>query len=716
VKRTEFPAGPQADADGVSGDGAVAPLTALLAPRGIVLMGASASPEKLGAVMERSLRRHPAPLALVNARRPDATRDHHATALDAAHHTGGVYDLAVLCVPAAHSADALADAARVGVRAAVVCSGGFSESGPEGAAHEAQLLAVAKEHGIRVLGPNTSGFFSPQSRLFASFVPATQQLSPGPVAVVAASGGVNHALSFLLADAGVGVSYGIGLGLGVDIDAADALEHLAHDARTEVVVLHLEAVADGPRLLRAARRVAERKPLVALVVGEQDVSGFAASHTGALATSWRTTRSLLHEAGALLVRDERELVDAVAALARVPVPAVASPGVALVTAQAGPGLMALDRLKHSGVDIPPLGDATLAALAELLPPMTYQQNPVDTGRPGPAHSEVIVRVAADPAVDLVATYTLEEPDSIDVVAAMQDASDRAAVPVLVGIGGVGPSVAAVRDELRVRGLATFDGPTGLANGVRAVVERARTVARLGARTDAVPSIPGAPHGREVAALLRSGPLDEDAAKGLLERFGLRAPARRACTTRDEAHAFLADLGRSVGVKILDASITHKSDIGGVVLGVRTPAELDDALDRIERVGARAFLVEEMAGGGVDLLVGAHRDPVFGPVVLLGLGGVTAEALDDVALRSAPVAAVEVAGMVDELAGRELLRGFRGLPVVDPDELARVLSVLGALVTEHDAVAAVEVNPLRATADGLLMLDAVVLMEEGPDGA
>lgn len=715
MKRTELPAATQDAVDGAPG-AAVDGMTALLAPRGIVLMGASASPEKLGAVMERSLRRHPAPLALVNARRPDAALDHHATALDAVHRGGEAHDLAVLCVPAAHSAEALADAARVGVRAAIVCAGGFSESGPEGALHEERLLAVAREHGIRVLGPNTSGFFSPRSQLFVSFVTATQQLPPGPVAVVAASGGVNHALSFLLADAGIGVSYGIGLGLGVDIDAADALEHLAHDAGTEVVVLHLEAVADGQRLLRAARRVAERKPLVALVVGEQDVSGFAASHTGALATSWRTTRSLLREAGALLVRDERELVDAVAALARVPVPAVASPGVALVTAQAGPGLMALDRLKHAGVAIPPLGGTTLAALAQLLPPMTYQQNPVDTGRPGPAHSEVIVRVAADPDVDLVATYMLEEPDSIDVVAAMQDASDRAAVPLLVGIGGVGPSVAAVRAELRERGLATFDGPTGLANGVRAVVERARTVARLADGAAEVPSLAGLPAEREVAALLRSGPLDEDTAKGLLERFGLRAPARRACTTREQAHEFLADLGGGVGVKILDATITHKSDVGGVVLGVRTPSDLDDALDRIERIGARAFLVEEMAGSGVDLLVGAHRDPVFGPVVLLGLGGVTAEALDDVALRSAPVAAVEVAGMVDELAGHRLLHGFRGLPPVDVGELAWVLSVLGALVAEHDAVAAVEVNPLRATADGLMMLDAVVLMEEGPDGA
>ena len=222
----------------------------------------------------------------------------------------------------------------------------------------------------------------------------------------------------------------------------------------------------------------------------------------------------------------------------------------------------------------------------------------------------------------------------------------------------------------------------------------------------------------------SGPFDEDQAKTVLGALGIATPPRRVCTTRAQGHAALAALGGTVAVKLLDAGITHKSDVGGVFLGVRDAAGLDRALDALESAGHlggfqggsgfrppgsqhRRYLVEAMAPAGVDLLAGARRDPVFGPVVLLGLGGVVAEALADVAVALAPLSAAEAAGLAARLAGRALLDGFRGGPVADRAALGAVLAKLGALLAANPGVEEIEINPLRLTAEGLVALDAVL---------
>ena len=189
---------------------------------------------------------------------------------------------------------------------------------------------------------------------------------------------------------------------------------------------------------------------------------------------------------------------------------------------------------------------------------------------------------------------------------------------------------------------------------------------------------------------------------------ITTPARRACGDRAQACAAFAELGGPVAVKILDADVLHKTDIGGVHLGIATPTELDEALDRLEAIGATRYLVEAMAPAGVDLVLGARRDPVFGPILLLGLGGTTAEALADVAIRLAPLTPEEAAEMPDELAGRALLDGWRGGPVLDPAELGRVAARLGDLLVANPDLDEIEINPLRLTSDGLIALDAVVL--------
>ncbi|MER6282406.1 acetate--CoA ligase family protein [Streptomyces sviceus] len=675
-------------------------LEALFAPRAIAVLGASATPGKLGAAMAASLASFPGPVMKVNSGRPDPDRSFFPTVAEAAASHGITPDLVVSCIPAAVTADALREAAAVGARAALVCAGGFAEAGGDGALHQQALAEVVRDTGIRVLGPNTSGFLVPHRRLTASFVPGAPDLEPGPVAVVAASGGVNHALAFALAEAGVGLRLGVGLGNSLDVTQADVLRHLAEDDGVRAVALHVETAAEGRRLTEAVRRLTDRVPVVALVVGRSDIGDFARSHTGALATSWRVTRTALRQAGAVLVDDERDLVDAVTALSRVRLPAHPRAGVGLVTAQAGPGLLLTDDLRSHGVQVPPLVERTVKELRELLPALTYLNNPVDTGRPSPTITQIVERVSEDPGIDVTAVYGLLEPTTVDLPAALTAA--RTATALVAVVGGPVEQARRTRRELGEAGIPCAATPASGSVMVRALVEDAAARTRL----EAVVTTSDAP------TLPPPGPVDEHTAKGVLADLGIRTPVRRVCADPAAAHAALDELGGSVVVKILDADILHKTEVGGVQVGIRTYEELDEALARMP--ASPALLVERMAPAGPELIVGVRRDPVFGPVLALGAGGTATEILGDVSLRLAPLSSNEAHAMLDELATRQLFLGARGATPVDRARLTHVLLALASLAAD-DAVAECEINPLRVLPDGdVVALDAVLLLRDPRD--
>ncbi|WP_330293062.1 acetate--CoA ligase family protein [Streptomyces sp. NBC_00576] len=673
-------------------------LDPLFAPRAIAVLGASATPGKLGAAMTDSLASFPGPVLKVNAGRPDPDRGFFPTVAEAAAAHGIAPDLVVSCIPAIATAGAVRDAANAGARAALVCAGGFAESGDDGALHQQALAEVVRDTGIRVLGPNTSGFLAPHRRLTASFVPGVADLEAGPVAVVAASGGVNHALAFAFAEAGVGLRLGVGLGNSLDVTQADVLLHLAEDDGVRAVALHVETAAEGRRLTEAVRRLTGRIPVVALVVGRSDIGDFARSHTGALATSWRVTRTALRQAGAVLVDDERDLVDAVTALSRVRLPAHPRPGIGLVTAQAGPGLLLTDDLRFHGLQVPPLVERTVKELRELLPALTYLNNPVDTGRPSPALTQIVERVSQDPGIDVTAVYGLLEPTAVDLSGAL--ATARTATPLVAVVGGPAEQARQARRELGAAGIPCAATPASGSVMIRALVEDAVSRARLQA---ADVTAPGAP------TLPLPGPVDEHTAKSVLADLGIRTPVRRVCADPAAAHAALDELGGPVVVKILDAEILHKTEVGGVQVGIRSHEDLDDALARMP--ASPALLVEQMAPAGPELIVGVRRDPVFGPVLALGAGGTAAEILGDVSLRLAPLSAHEADAMLDELATREKFLGARGATPVDRTRLTHVLLALASLATEN-AVAECEINPLRILPDGdVVALDAVLLLRD-----
>lgn len=694
---------------GVHARHAQARLWPLFSPRGIVVVGASSEATKLGGAMAAGLAGYGRPVALVNSRGGSGM---YRTVRDAADASSEPLDLAVLCIPAAACGPVLRECAEAGVRAALVCAGGFAEAGDEGVRHQRELLDAVTSTGIRLLGPNTSGFFVPSSGLRASFVPGVASLRPGSVAVVAASGGLNHALAFALQRQHVGISLGVGIGGGIDVTAADVLDHLKDDAATRAIALHIESVTDGPALLAAVEAASAVKPVVAMVVGQHDVGEFARSHTGALSTSWRTTRALLRQAGAVVVDDEDALVTAVSTLAVRRPAAALDPGVALVTAQAGPGLLVADALQGHAARLPVLARETQDRLGELLPPMTFQSNPVDTGRPGDRHGEVIATVARDPQVDLVAAYGLTEPvvDLPGVVSSI-DLGDTA---VVVGLDGPADEVETGRRRALEHDVPVVVGARALSTAVAAFVEDARIMAERSRPAPPAAALP------DDDLRLPGGQWSEARAKAVLARLGVRSPAGAVCTSVEQAREALHRIGGPVAVKLSDATVEHKSDRGGVHLGVGDVDRLETAVAALRAIGASEFLVEEMAPAGIDLVVGARRDPVFGPVVLLGIGGVATEVYADVAIAAVPASPALLAALPDGLRARALLDGFRGGPRVDREELGRVVAILGELLIANPHVSEIEINPLRAHADGLTALDAVIVSEaaagQDPDGS
>jgi acetyltransferase len=675
-------------------------LDALLRPRAIAVVGASASPDKAGHAMMQALGGFAGELYPVNPRGGTVLG---RTALTSLGELPGPVDLAILVVPPQVVPGAIEEAAAAGVRAAVVCAGGFAESGPEGRALQERTVEAARRGGVRLLGPNTSGFMNPVDGVFANFMPAAAALRPGTVGIVAQSGGINLAIAFLLERAGIGLRLGVGLGNAADVGFAQMLDFFADDDTTTAVGLHVEGVADGGALVAALRRVTARKPVVAFKVGRSDVGDFAKSHTGSLTGSYALTRAALAQAGAVVVDGLDELAAALQALRSVRLPAAprSATGVAVLTGQAGPGLVIADTLGARGVRVPELAPATLDRLGDLLPPLTYQRNPVDTGRPSETFPDVLRVVAAEPGIDAVGVYALDEPGVLDPVAAVEGAAGR----VLYATGGPAAAIERHRERLDRIGVPLYSSPGDLATGLAALVSDA-----------AARAVPDAQPGTATRTIGRD--LDEDEAKTLFEAHGLRTMRRRAAADRVAAHEAVDELGAPespVVVKVLDAAVLHKSDVGGVHVGVRSHAELDtalDAIDRIDGTAQRRYLLEEQAPPGTELIVGGIRDAAFGPVVLLGLGGVGVELAgpgSEPTLRLAPLSAERAAEMVDTLPAA-VLDGFRGAPAVDRAALATTLLAVSDVLTQHHDVTEIDLNPVRVTAHGPVVLDAVVVRD------
>ncbi|MFC6719261.1 CoA-binding protein [Natrialbaceae archaeon GCM10025810] len=442
-------------------------VTSLFDPSGIAVVGASATPGKIGYEAMRNAVEFDGPVYPVNPSAEGSVFDREFVPSVTDIEDDDV-DLALLCVPAPVVPDVVAECGEAGIGGAVIFAGGFAEAGEEGERLQERLVEAATEGDVHLLGPNTSGFLRPAENLYATFATDVDRIPAGNVAVIAQSGGLAYAVAFHAENEGLGVSAMVGLGNRANVGFEEAIEHFDSDEHTDAILLHVEGTDDARGLLETCR--AAETPIVAYNVGEQDVGDFAESHTGALTGRYELYEAGFAQYGVPTVRSVAELLDAGTALATCPRPD--GPNVGVVTAQAGPGIAITDRLKAAGAKFPTLADETRETVEEILPGMTYSANPVDTGRPMPAFGDVVAAVARDENVDVVVVYELYEGAIGYPVDALEGLVAEVDKPIVFATGG--PD-AVIRDELadlEALGIPTYRTPERGADAVAALVQYA----------------------------------------------------------------------------------------------------------------------------------------------------------------------------------------------------------------------------------------------------
>ena len=624
----------------------------------------------------------------------------------------GPVDLAVVAVPAASVEQVVRECAAKGVADLVIVSAGFAEAGGTAADRQRALVDLARRHGMRVVGPNCIGIANTAIGLDATFAPFPAR--PGTVACLSQSGALGIALLERTAELGLGVSSFVSVGNKADVSGNDLLQYWEDDDGTEVILLYLESFGNPRKFARIARRVSRTKPIVALKSGRSSAGQRAASsHTAAMASPDTAVDALFAQTGVIRVDTLTDLFDTAALLAWQPLPAGNS--VAIVGNSGGPETMACDAAEALGLELAQLGEATLAGLRRLLPDGAgaTATNPLDLlAGAGPEAVEAAVRaVVSDDAVDAVVVVVTPvlEPTADRLAAAIVRGAAGSAKPVLAAVLAVPRSPEALRDQR----IPWYSSPEAalhaLARAVRYAAWRRCDLGTVVVHDD----IDVATARQIVAGEPRW--LDPDATGRLLRCYGIAAVPTLPAATAAEAVASAGELGYPVVLKTGDASIVHKTDVGAVRLGLRNADEVRRAAEDIAAaVGASAgYVVQPMVGDGVEMIAGITHDPAFGPLVLLGAGGVTAELLGDRNLHILPLTDVDAAAAVRSLRLAPLLFGYRGRPRVAVDRLEDLLGRLAHLADDLPEVAELDANPVIVTPTAAVVADVKVRVAE-PD--
>jgi acetate---CoA ligase (ADP-forming) len=614
-------------------------------------------------------------------------------------------DLAVICVPAAHVLEATDEALRHGTRAVCVISAGFTETGTDGRQRQDELLALVRAHGARLIGPNCLGIAVSGPRLNATFGP--RALPPGNVAFSSQSGALGLALLEKADSRGLGFSAFVSVGNKADVSSNDLLEYWEDDAETDVILLYLESFGNPRKFGRLARRVARRKPILAMKGGRTRSGAKAAgSHTAALAGSEQAVDALFHQAGVIRAETLEELVDTSGLLASQPLPR--GERVAVLTNAGGLGILCADACEAAGLELPSLSPSTVEALTVKLPREASLANPIDMlgSATGATYEAVLPHVLADPNVDAV--IVLFVPPVVaaagDVADAVVDAVESAHVtdkPVLAAFVSAGGTPAALLRE--PRRVAAFAYPESAARALGRAAERAAWLRRP---AGVVPELEGIDE-RAAADVIREALngssdvwLEPAQVRALLAAYGIPFVPERVAGTEDDAVAAAAELGYPVAVKTAEAG-AHKSDRKLLALDL---ADEQAVRAEVARIGT-PVVVQPMIRGGVELLAGVVQDPVFGPLVACGPGGVFAELIGDAQFRLAPLTDVDSVELVSGGKAGRLVAGYRDKPAADADALADVLLRLSQLADRHPEIVELDLNPVIGLAEGCIAVDA-----------
>lgn len=693
-------------------------LTRLLQPRSLAVVGASPEPGSVGNLVLNNLLRfnYPGDLHLVSRSRDEVLGRPCVRAIDDLPH--GI-DAAIIVAPQVAIADALAACGRRGIGGVVVFASGFAEMGEAGQQAQRQLADLAAAHGIALLGPNCMGFVN-----FLAATPMTFEQVPlhtvgaGPrLGVIAQSGAMSGNVRQALLAKGLNVACALSTGNEASLGAEDLLAHLVHSEHIDAFAVFVEMIRK-PRVLLAAAAHARAlgKPIVLMHPGRSARAREAAqSHTGALAGDYLIMRTLVEREAVVVVDSLDELFDSCAILARYPVP-VSQPGIAVASNSGAVKGIAIDTCEDLGLPLAELAPRTVAALSAVLPDFATVENPLDLTSQGMQQPELFGLCARalldDPQVGsllmpLMGGGPTQQMDKVrSLLPAMVDSQKPVAFAFMGDQSPLAPEVLSCLHDSQV---PFFRSPDRALRALAKVHEYGRLFHAASLRSEGatVPLLEG----------LASGPVAEYKGKQWLAELGLAVPDGRLARSLEQAVAIAADIGYPVVLKAQADTLTHKSDVGGVAVGLQDEAQLRKAWEHMHQQVGQALpglaldglLVERLSARGLELVIGARRDPQWGPVLLVGLGGIHIEVLKDVRLMAADLEVVQIVEQLWQLKGAALLAGVRGQPAVDVQAVALAVRRVGDLMVGNPQLLEIDINPLVAGPQGCVALDALLVM-------
>lgn len=675
-------------------------LEALLYPQTVAVIGASKAPGKVGyAILDNLIKGgFKGKIIPVN---PTTDEILGLSCYKDVRDAGTKVDHSVIVVPGKAVLSALEASVAAGAKAVTVITAGFKEVGADGAAMEKQIADFCRKRGVRMLGPNCLGLINTENHMNASF--AVQMPKPGSIAVISQSGALCTAILDWSEGRGVGLAKLLSIGNKADLCETDLLQCLAEDSQTNVIAAYLESIASGPEFIKVAEAVSAHKPVVILKAGTTAAGGKAASsHTGSLAGADIAYGAAFKRAGIVRAENFEALFDYATAFATQPLPK--GDRVAVITNAGGPGIMAADAVENLGMRLEPLTPEVAAHVRENLPAAASVANPVDVlGDADPdRYAMALSAVLADDKVDAV--VVILTPQAMSNPDATADAIIRAAAaggkPVLASFMG-GSDILGARNKFVEAGVPDYTSPERAVAALKAMVDYAawrnrppRIVTRFPVNRHRVE--------RVLSRQVRSGrkEMGEVEAKEILKAYDFNVLPGALARSADDAVAIADRVGYPVAMKIVSPDILHKSDMGGVKLNLAKASEVCDAFDlmmlRIARQAPEAYLrgvyVEKMSRPGREVILGMHRDPQFGPMLMFGLGGIFVEVMKDVSFYLAPLTKSEAMEMLMNTRSYALLRGARGQAGVDLDAIAGALQRISQLVTDFPQIEEMDINP------------------------
>ncbi|MBN2148543.1 MAG: acetate--CoA ligase family protein [Anaerolineales bacterium] len=689
-------------------------LKPFFSPQGVAVIGASQDPTKLGYGLARNIvqSNYHGAVHFVN---PKEGRLLGQTIYPSILQVPDPVDLAIILIPAPGIPQALRECAQRGITAAIIASGGFRETGEEGARREAEIVQIAQQHQMRLLGPNCIGLLDTHLPIDATFLPPPGPL-PGDVAFVSHSGAICAAVIDWARGQGFGLSRLVSLGNQADITETELLMPMAADPYTKVITLYLEGISNGRKFIEQAQQVTPRKPIIALKVGRYAAGQrAAASHTGALAGQENAFNAAFRRAGVIRADTSEELFDWARALAWCPPPK--GRAIAVLTNAGGPGVTAADALEANGMQLAELQPTTRTSLASHLPHAASLHNPIDmlasaTPEQYAACLEILLN---DEGVAGVLVIFPPPPmyTAGAVAKAIIPIIHNAEKPVTVALMGEKLIQEAV-EHFRAAHVVEYRFPERAASALAILAQRAEFLARANAQ--AFPPI--SCNKETVQSILQTvlpGFLDGEKTNRILQAYGIPVTAERLAQNAQQAVEFALEYGVPVALKVSSPDVVHKSDVGGVLLNLENAEAVKNGYDTVlsnilkahPTAKIRGVTVQPMLSTGQEVILGVVQDAQFGPLVMFGSGGVEVEGLKDVSFALAPLTPPEAEFMLSTTWAGKKLNGFRGQPPADRQALLDVMVRLAQLASDFPDITEVEINPLRVlpAGQGAFALDA-----------